>query len=308
MFTEKDIQTISSVENKKTQNLLNPEILDLIEKSSKETLASRVRQSQFKTEANYQKKSEAEKRYFGRTLDKEEYKKICSLESFGLKSEILVFQNEYDWGTARREPENSLDLLTLYYDENRDGTKNFAGFSRIGFWIEGEDRQRAMYVHYVKFEKDYQKLELGMELTLKREKFCQEQGIGIIRGEAETFIENVGAYATAIRGGYEFESEAEVERIREEFEHFAGSEYSLDEELLESLKRPYDFACCLLKDEQGVSKPIGKEFFLDLENGVYWHYQIRIPLAGRALEERLEYLKRKGRDDLIKEYYPSTTK
>lgn len=281
-------------------NQINPEFLSLLNRNLRDFISPFLERSK----ENYQEMPEISEKIFGRPVSCEDFRQLFSLDDYGLNSETLVQKDVASMDETGSVNTEAIRVISVFYQRLKDGSLDYKGLARACFFRDPDSEKNVMHTNAVKLEKSIQKNGLGTVIVLQREKFCQENGVNEIWGAAHTFDNYVGAYASASQGGYEFKDSNELQEIRDRFQSYAASKrIFLDDQVLDRLKRPQDFARFKAEDEDGLTRPIGKEFLLDENEEVFWQFRLKLPLDGEALKERKNFLDSRGKKDLIEKYY-----
>lgn len=147
---------------------------------------------------------------------------------------------------------------------------------------------------------------LGLDLECVIEAFCRKHKIWTIKNEASSDpeINQIGAYVWACYG-YEFDDpETDLPILRDQLIDFAeknGVTIATDITDINALTRPIHFAKLQGSDNKGQPVAIGKKFLT--ETKICWKGRRDLALNSPGTKDYIEYLKERGQEDLVKEYY-----
>lgn len=154
-----------------------------------------------------------------------------------------------------------------------------------------------------RFKKTAQGIGLATQCAI--EYFCKKYGITVIKNTATSSHESVekggfiGAYVYA-RYGWDFDKPSEIIGLQSQLQAYAEErKISIPDDA--QLDRPIDFARLKGTDRDGKSVDVGKKFLVN--TNISWS-GIRDLNDARGTQDFVDYLKKRDREDLIKEYYP----
>ena len=110
----------------------------------------------------------------------------------------------------------------------------------------------------------------------------------------------IGAYVWA-RCGFEFETTADAFAMMLNLTEYKVRNNITSERGLYSDNRPVDFATLKGEDKAGNIVPLGKDFLLN--SNIQWKGVRDLKLDSPGTKDFIEYLKEKGRMDLVEKYF-----
>ncbi|HCC50086.1 MAG: hypothetical protein A2445_00675 [Candidatus Jacksonbacteria bacterium RIFOXYC2_FULL_44_29] len=142
---------------------------------------------------------------------------------------------------------------------------------------------------------------LGLDLECQLENFCRNHNIWTIKNSptSEPQVGQIGAYVWA-RYGYEFEFPDGADILRKTLIDYAQMS-GITVENIDQLERPIDFARAQGYDEKGEIVPIGKNLLT--KTNTQWYGCRELAMESQGTKDFINYLRERGREDLIKKYY-----
>lgn len=264
---------------------INQAIIDLLLKEEdKRNLQKKLAEISEPDEQERIKKRELA--IFGQELSPEDLSNLHEIFGYGFRSAILVY--------SMKKRINEIGMTAVLFSD-KDNTMNYEGVIHLSFY------NRGLFVRYRDIRK--QKLGIGLEIECKLEKFCRNNDIWEINNIAASNPTKgeIGAYVWA-RYGYEFDRPAEAFNLT--IVELTGYLFKRDiepEKRLYSSNRPIDLALLKGRDKEGRIVNVGKEFLIN--SNIEWHGKRDLSLDSQGTRDFLEYLRERGREDLIAKYF-----
>jgi len=225
---------------------------------------------------------------FKEQLTKKDFQNIFALEPYNLDITTIV------------SPARDKLIVTTILSEESSARKKFAGYIELHFY-PGETESPELHIEYREITSKAQGI--GLDIQCQIDDFCRSHNINTIHNEAVTNPDRgmVGAYVWA-RYGYDFEYDTPPPHLLERIEAFAQKLRVTIHADPNSLKRPIDFAKLEGTNEQGEPFPLGKEFLT--KNECTWMGKKDLSPNSQSTQDFIMYLHERGREDLLKKYYP----